>query len=253
VPAGALWSARGPRGEEVVWAHPIPSDKIASEHRAPRSRLMAGIFPKEIFKWVPEQWQADALCRGDVFLSTLSYCRNCEHPGIGDQMEAKQYYSSGDLDPAHPDFQRAAANLGVSFPNGVNRNTSISNCTSFNELPNALLFCASQVFDSAAMSGDFGGHCVRIREVERFCDAVRDGLWAAGRTLTGMACAPVVYRSQIVCGYEEAGPLGFTKAPDRYSSQQEWRMLIAVAQPPAIERCSVSMRPSLPSLLEQIC
>ncbi|MFM5027402.1 hypothetical protein ACEUBM_20605, partial [Aeromonas caviae] len=72
-------------------------------------------YNEPIYRFFPEQWQADALCQGNVWISTLEACRAYEDPLQGDSEEATHTYKSGHIVGSSSDaaFVEMAARSGT--------------------------------------------------------------------------------------------------------------------------------------------
>ncbi len=124
-------------------------------------------------------------------------------------------------------------------------------CTSVWTSPDAYVFCASKLYVPEAMTGNFGGFCVRIEDAERFYDLleermkpVTEGHWSTA--------GPVKYRSREFSEDEDGlDMLGFVKPPDQYASQTEFRMLWRPDRDRDLERFTLQV-PEAASLCTQV-
>jgi hypothetical protein len=105
---------------------------------------------ESIYRFFPEKWQADALARGNVWLSTLGTCRAYEDPEQGNPEEAHETYNSGHAVGCSddPDFVERARRSDINIGPGCSRIT-ISNNTRRTSLPDAYVLCTTGVLTSS--------------------------------------------------------------------------------------------------------
>ncbi|MCP6036931.1 hypothetical protein NL368_26675, partial [Klebsiella pneumoniae] len=125
--------------------------------------------PLKVYRFFKEKSHAEALCNGDVWLSTIETCRRYEDPLQGDPNEAIQTYSSGFISGGSDDsrFVSAAAHAGIHIGPGCSGIT-IQNCRSFNKMPDAFVLCTTLEFQPENLNDTFGNYCVEISNVEEF-------------------------------------------------------------------------------------
>ena len=72
-----------------------------------------------IYRFFKEEWQADELVKGNVWISTIETCREYEDPMQGDPDEATMVYNSGTIagDGDDPNVQLIARRTGISIGN----------------------------------------------------------------------------------------------------------------------------------------
>lgn len=182
--------------------------------------------PVKVYRFFKEKWQAEALCRGEIWLSTLETCRNYEDPLQGDPDEATQSYSSGFLSGGSSDhrFVAAAANAGIVIGPGCS-NITINNCRSQTRLPDAFVLCTTREFQPENLNDTFGHYCVEISNLFEFFDILTVGLHKEV-PLVECAMGNTRYSSTHFSGYHlPPGPLGFVKNKDKYAAQKEFRFL----------------------------
>ncbi|WP_188013715.1 hypothetical protein [Photobacterium damselae] len=183
-------------------------------------------YNEPIYRFFPEKWQAESLCKGNVWISTLETCRQYEDPLQGDSEEATHTYSSGHIvggsnDPA---FVEMASRSGISIGEGCS-NITISNCTSVKKLPDAYVLCTTREYRPQSLSGTFGNHCVKISNPAEFFKLVSATL-NKQKSIREGGMGLVQYKERNYTGLQSPpGPIGFVKPGDQYSSQKEFRLL----------------------------
>jgi hypothetical protein len=205
---------------------------------------------------------AEALCRGEVWLSTLQRCRVYEDSEQGDPGEAIHKFDSGNAAGStedDPDFRLVAERFGLL--QGRLIASSIRHSRMVQQIPDAWVLCASQDFDTA-LEGNFGKFGVRIDRPRRFFNRVSFALrFEMVNDIIWPEAGLVRYRPRQYMGVQpEPGPLGFVK-PDRYAYQREARMLWRATPPysqgeeltpvsvrcPSVARfCSLVVQPGAP-------
>nr|WP_306287585.1 hypothetical protein [Pseudoalteromonas sp. WY3] len=72
-------------------------------------------YNNPVYRFFPEKWQAESLCQGNVWISTLETCRKYEDPLQGDLGEATQTYKSGHIvgGSGDPAFVEMASRSGI--------------------------------------------------------------------------------------------------------------------------------------------
>lgn len=183
-------------------------------------------YNEPIYRFFPEQWQADALCQGNVWISTLEACRAYEDPLQGDSEEATHTYKSGHIVGSSSDaaFVEMAARCGIHIGEGCS-NITISNATNIQKLPDAFVLCTTKEFKPEKLSETFGNYCVKISNPVEFFKRTSIELNKHLEVREG-GMGLVKYKDRIYTGLEKPpGPIGFVKPNDQYSPQKEFRML----------------------------
>lgn len=147
----------GQRKKHVVAITPLEKIYFFCDHK------------KSVYRFFEEQEHADALARGDVYLSTLESCRAYEDAEKGDSEEAHETYFSGSLlgDGSNPQFVEQARRAGIGIgPNS--RNTKIVNCSSTVSLSDAYVLCTTTEFSPQNLNEKFGRFCVEIKDPREF-------------------------------------------------------------------------------------
>lgn len=189
-----------------------------------------------IYRFFPEKWQAESLCKGNVWISTLETCRQYEDPLQGDSEEATHTYSSGHIvggsdDPA---FVEMASRSGIHIGGGCS-NITISDCTSVQKLPDAYVLCTTREYRPQSLSDTFGNYCVKISNPAEFFKLVSVTL-NKQRAIREGGMGLVQYKERNYTGLQSPpGPIGFVKPGDQYSSQKEFRLLWVPQTSDAIE------------------
>ena len=182
--------------------------------------------PLKVYRFFKEKSHAEALCNGDVWLSTIETCRRYEDPLQGDPDEAIQTYNSGFISGGSDDsrFVSAVAHAGIHVGPGCSGIT-IQNCRSFNKMPDAFVLCTTLEFQPENLNDTFGNYCVEISNVEEFFGLITKKLKGLLPIKLG-AMGVVRYGSNSFYGYQPPpGQIGFVKNRDKYSSQKEFRFL----------------------------
>ena len=190
-----------------------------------------------IYRFFPEEWQAEALTNGDVWISTLETCRCYENPGQGDPEEATMTYNSGTItgDGDKPDVQLIARRSEISIGKDCT-NITMSNNTCHTRLPDGYVLCTTDDFSPEKLSTTFGMYCVKINNPRLFFDRVTECLKQQTK-LKKSVLGKVLYDDRFYKHTENPpGPIGFVKPRDKYSDQSEVRMLW-------IPENSVSLKP----------
>ncbi|PML05226.1 hypothetical protein [Vibrio lentus] len=183
-------------------------------------------YNKPIYRFFPEKWQAESLCNGNVWISTLETCRQYEDPLQGDSEEATHTYNSGHVvggsdDPA---FMAVASRSGIDL-RGNCSDIIIKDCTNIQKLRDAYVLCTTREFKPQNLSDTFGNYCVKISNPSEFFKLVSATLNKQSPIREG-GMGLVQYKDRNYTGLQSTpGPIGFVKPEDQYSSQKEFRML----------------------------
>jgi hypothetical protein len=188
--------------------------------------LKFGEHSQSVYRFFQEEWQADALARGDVWLSTLETCRAYEDPAQGDPEEAHETYNSGHAvgSSDDQDFVEIARKSGIHIGPSCS-NITLSNNTRKTVLPNAYVLCTTTEFSPENLSNTFGKYCVEITNPKEFFVRVSASLEKSIPIKEAVA-GKVIYKDRHYTGMESPpGPIGFVKPPDLYATQKEFRFL----------------------------
>ncbi|MBU2731655.1 hypothetical protein [Acidithiobacillus ferridurans] len=191
-----------------------------------KTLLLFGEHSQSVYRFFQEEWQADALACGDVWLSTLETCRAYEDPAQGDPEEAHETYNSGHAvgGSDDPDFVEIARRSGIHIGPGCS-NITLSNNTRKTVLPNAYVLCTTTEFSPEKLSDTFGRYCVEITSPKDFFVRVSASLEKSTQIKEAVA-GKVIYKDRHYTGMESPpGPIGFVKPPDFYATQKEFRLL----------------------------
>lgn len=178
-----------------------------------------------VYRFFKEPEHADALVRGDVYLSTLEGFRINKHPEQGDPKEAHETYLSGHLvgDSNDQEFVERAKRAGIVVENSFG--CTISNCSNTTFLPDAYVFCASAEFSPENISEEIGKFCVEIKDPIRFFNGVSRKINSIS-AIREAALGKVTYAERSYTGLEQPpGPIGFIKPSVPYEKQKEFRFL----------------------------
>lgn len=178
-----------------------------------------------IYKFFHDPSHADALASGKVWLSTLETCRGYEDPKQGDSEEGLFHYNSGHAvgNSGDKGFELVAARSGIHIGSGC-INGTISYCSMAQRLPDAFVFCTTELFDPKHFSKTFGMYCVEISNPQRFFILITDQLRQV-HEIAEAEYGPVIYKDRYYTGLQHSpGPIGFVKPPDKYKDQHEFRL-----------------------------
>ena len=181
---------------------------------------------ESIYRFFSEEYQANALAQGEVWLSTLETCRAHEDPAQGDPEEAHETYNSGNAvgGSDDPNFVERARRSGIHIGPGC-RNITVSDCSNRVSLPDTYVLCTTVEFSPEKLSETFGKYCVEITNPRAFFLGVSKQL-EDHASIKEAAAGKVIYKDRKYTGLESPpGPIGFVKPPDVYSSQNEFRFL----------------------------
>lgn len=197
-------------------------------HSASKEQTSDYAPPKTIFRFFKEKEHAEALCRGDIWLTTLQTCREYDDPLQGDAKEATHTYDGGTGvlhgDGEDHDFVTKAARLGIRVCPGA-KNIQISGGFHSFSIDNAYVLCTTQEFNPSKLSETFGNYCVEISEPKEFFKLVSDRLNHIVPLKNGYM-GPVTYDKRDHMVHEALpAPIGFVKPKDIYSDQKEFRFL----------------------------
>jgi len=181
---------------------------------------------KSVYRYFKEEWQADSLVRGEVWLSTLETCRAYENPAQGDPEEAHETYNSGHAVGGSDNhfFVEVARRSGIHIGPGCS-NITINNITRKTVLPDAYVICTTTEYSSDKLSETFGRYCVEIAKPKQFFIAISEGIEMLV-PIKEAAAGKVIYKDRFYTGMESPpGPIGFVKPLDIYATQKEFRIL----------------------------
>lgn len=189
------------------------------------------------YRYFPERWQAEVLCEGKVWISTLETCRSYEDAAQGDSLEGHEQYNSGHVQATDANDPRikVLANHGLLIQDSSD--IKVDNFQVQHRLIDAFVLCTTLTV-SAELSPAIGKYGVRISQpIETFFDITERFL--VQRPLGQVFFDPVRYCHLEYEGLQRPpGILGFVKRPDPYIAQQEVRMLwIPVDDDPMVSFC----------------
>lgn len=194
--------------------------------RSSKALLLLGEHNHSVYRFFQEEWQADALASGEVWLSTLETCREYEDPEQGDPEEAHENYNSGYAVGGSDDanFVEVARRSGIHIGPGCS-NIILSENKRKTVLPDAYVLCTTTEFSFDKLSEKFGRYCVEITNPKTFFVLVSEFLEKSMR-VKDAAAGKVIYKSRNYTGMESPpGPIGFVKPPEPYAPQREFRFL----------------------------
>lgn len=179
-----------------------------------------------VYRFFKEEEHANALARGDIYLSTLESCRAYEDAEQGDPEEAYETYLSGNIVGGSSDaeFVEKARRMGVIIGSNCN-NIKFSNCSRTTSLPDAYILCTTTEFSPENLGEKFGGYCVEIKNPRKFFNIISrkiNSIYAIREAAIGT----VKYADRKYTGMEAPpGPIGFVKPSFPYEKQKEFRFL----------------------------
>lgn len=179
-----------------------------------------------VYRFFKEESHADALCRGDVWISTLNECRKYEDPLQGDPEEAVHTYTSGFIsgNGSDKDVVTTASRLGIFIGEGAT-NITIGGGIHVSTIHDAFVLCTTREFSPKKLSNTFGNYCVEILSPREFFCEVTASLREIVQ-LKQSRMGAVIYRNREYSRLEAPpGPLGFVKPHDKYAPQKEIRFL----------------------------
>ena len=183
-------------------------------------------YNNPVYRFFPEKWQAESLCQGNVWISTLETCRKYEDPLQGDLGEATHTYKSGHIvgGSGDPAFVEMASRSGIHI-SGVCSNINISGATNVQRLPDAYVMCSTKEFSPEKLSDTFGNYCVKISNPAEFFKRVSVELNKES-PIREAGMGLIQYKDREFTGLQAApGPIGFVKPRDQYAPQKEFRQL----------------------------
>lgn len=191
-----------------------------------KSLVFLSEYNDSVYRFFNEEWQADALVSGKIWISTLKTCRAYENSKQGDAEEAKEIYNSGHAVGGSTDttFVEIARRSGIQIGAGCT-NITISNCTNIRSLPDAYVLCTTSQFSPDNLSDTFGNHCVEITDPKAFFIEVSRCI-SEFTTIKEAVAGKVIYKDRNYSGLDNPpGPIGFVKPYDKYAEQNEYRFL----------------------------
>nr|WP_181718434.1 hypothetical protein [Psychrobacter sp.]QJS05137.1 hypothetical protein [Psychrobacter sp.] len=183
-------------------------------------------YKGSVYRFFKEEEHADALARGDVYLSTLDICRAYEDAEQGDSQEAYETYLSGNLsgDGDDHEFVEKARRSGIGIGPG-SRDIKIINCSNTVSLPDAYVLCTTTEFLPENLNEKFGKYCVEIKDPRKFFVAVSKKINSIS-AIREAAIREIIYADRNYTGMEQTpGPIGFVKPSTPYKKQKEFRFL----------------------------
>ncbi|MGP9558241.1 hypothetical protein [Psychrobacter sp. AOP7-A1-24] len=180
-----------------------------------------------VYKFFKEEEHADALARGDVYLSTLENCRAYENSEQGDSEEAHETYFSGTLSGGgnDPEFVEQARRAGI----GISKNANdifLASCSNKKSIKDAYVLCASAEHAPENMNEAIGNKfCVEIKNPRVFFNAVSKKISSVS-TIRKASMGKIIYADRSYTGLDQPpGPIGFVKPAFPYEKQKEFRFL----------------------------
>lgn len=179
-----------------------------------------------VYRYFSEAIHADALVRGEVWISTLDACRKYEKMGRGDPDEGTLNYRLTHLvgDYETPGFLEMTARAGIVVDAKEVSNLQFTNCRSTEKIEDAFVICATERM-AATTSATFGPYCVEIRRPVKFFELVTNQLARMRPVKTGWFDRVTYAAREYIDSSDPPAPAGFLKAPDVYADQREIRLL----------------------------
>jgi hypothetical protein len=181
-------------------------------------------FPRYVYRFFKQEWEADALCRGQVFVSTVERCRRYEALGQGDPDETKKIYNSGAIQGSsgEPRFEEVVSRLNARFERCTD--IVLDDCEFVSSYPDAWVLCFTLLSQSPDVQ-TFGNFGVRIRKPADFFRRVTAALRGRGLPVMAAAFGAINYKDRAYMGLApDPGPRAFIK-PVSFKSQCEARMI----------------------------
>ena len=191
-----------------------------------KTLLLLNKHSRSAYRLYQEEWQADSLARGDVWLSTLETCRAYENPEQGGPEEAHETYNTGHIvgGSNDPDLIEVARRSSIHIGPGCS-NITLNNNTKKTVLPDAYILCTTAEYSPENLSNTFGKYCVEITNPKKFFIHISASLKRKA-TIKEAAAGNVIYKDRHYTGMEPPpGPIGFVKPSDLYATQKEFRFL----------------------------
>ena len=195
----------------------------------------ANKVPGSVYRFFKEEWQAEALCRGEVWVSTLEECRGYEDPLQGDPDEAKHTYRSGTISggSSDPGFVEVASRCAI-YVGGNVKNFTISDFTIIHSIRDAYVLCTTKEFSPDVLSDTFGNYCVEIINPNSFYEKVTAEI-SKKTHLISSSLGEVKYRRREFSGLDvPPGKLGFVKTEPKPTEKIE---PFLVTCPPVAKLC----------------
>jgi hypothetical protein len=192
------------------------------------------VFAAPCYRYFDKPEHADALERGELWVTTVQRCRKQEDLGRRDEGEGTQRYNTGNVlgNPPDPKVQEIATKVGMFLDPNLPWASAIdiSNNTRILQLSDAYLFCMTS-HRSADATARFGRYCVQIDTPMEFFHSATKAI-TARFTRVRAHLGRVMYKARAYSGHETApGPLGFVK-PKRFKKEKEVRILWIVDHDP---------------------
>lgn len=184
------------------------------------------ILTRPVFRFFKKESEADALCNGKVWLSTLETCRKYENPLQGDPCEAMHTYRAGDITGGSSDseFVEKLSRMGIGVTEGAS-NITITDGLCVTVINDAFVLCTTNEYIPETMCETFGDYCVEVSKPHVFFKEVADELNKV-RKIKNVGYGLVQYKEREYFGLDAPpGPIGFVKPKDPYISQKEFRFL----------------------------
>ncbi len=183
-------------------------------------------YNQPIYRFFREKEHAEALCRGEVWLSTLEKCRTYEDPLQGDREEAIHTYKSGTVigngdDPKVIEVAKRSG-LGLRECDG---SVFMTDNTYIQHIDDAYVICTTLEYEPEKFAKSFGTYCVKITNPEMFFKSISACLNKKSKIIEA-EMGKVTYECRRTSGLEPqpSAPVGFVK-PTQYSPQKEFRFL----------------------------
>lgn len=191
-----------------------------------RKRFLYGSHSGPVYRFFQEEWQADALVKGNIWISTLETCRQYENAEQGDADEASETYSSKLASGHGSDLHmKVVANrLGIGLSDKA-RNITFSNNVRHARIVDGYVLCTSTEYSPDKLNETFGRYCVEIGDTKNFYLRASE---AIGRSHIKMhtKLGQVTYRDRHFSGVEpRPGLVGFVKPTVPYAPQKEFRFV----------------------------
>ncbi len=203
--------------------------------------------PQKVFRFFKEEWQADSLLRGEIWISTLDKCREYEDSEQGDPNEGIQTHltslTGGGGQAGEFKIQELIRRQGI-IVDDPESTIFLSGNQHTQRFENSFVLCTSTV-DTPEVRNVFGNFGVQIIDTHLFNSILSFALFDALGIYQGIA-ASVLYAHQ---SYMDLEPIPQTeifliKAP-RYDYQKEFRFVWRANKPkiePFLFKCPAVAR-----------
>ncbi|HAX9712205.1 TPA: hypothetical protein JS563_000741 [Serratia marcescens] len=185
-------------------------------------------YTGEVYRFFDKEEYANALCNGDIRISTLDICRKYENAEQGDAGEGSWTQEIKNLVVDGGDPRNGALRYAGIYVHPSAVATSIGYARADISLADAYLICTTKKYDPTVFKESFGEYCVKISDAQRFAAIIGKAISELhdGMDITALYNDVTYLEKRTGMNYSVPNThIGFIKPEHPYKEQNEFRFL----------------------------